>query len=462
MKSHEDACTLEPLCPVRFPWLFWADRKAARNEQLLRRRKIAYIINCTPPRGEGGVPNFHERLSVGSRTAFRYLRIPVYDTQTETLQAHFHRVWEFMEACRTREDGNLLIHCNQGVSRSVAFVCSYLIKFEGMSCDEALSFVRQRNPLANPNEAFRDQLRQLHERVLRESRCGSSEPRQLSKRGWVPPSSSSRKRAAACALPNLRPQAKVVRQLGPARPPSLATAPSPKDHTGGLEKGRCTVSSPSRLLSSGAPDPSDTGEGDTIVISDDDETSDHLECSSVASQVKPPVLSAHSSQEGREATKTIPGCSSCSPTPDIPFLPSSANQEEAEVGVRSEAGNEFVGRKDVPWEEPSGPGSDGASHSTRLDSEGRQDAVANEIGERDCCGVTGAVDPENPRCPTDVITVACGLQHATAAEMTPSAEDTVCNADLVRRRDSTVWNARRFVDLQENLQPLQATALHVL
>ncbi|KAL8452706.1 hypothetical protein Emed_001270 [Eimeria media] len=222
----EDACTLEPLDALRFPWLFWGDRKVARNEQLLRRRKITYIINCTPPCGEGGVPNFHERASWGSRNTFRYLRVPVYDTQAETLQPHFEEVWEFMETCRSREDGNVLIHCNHGVSRSVAFVCSYLIRFEGMSCDEALAFVRKRNPLAKPNDGFRDQLKQLHERVLKESRSGGSEPRQMPRGAWVPPSSCTRKRIVASSLPSPRPRSKISRQMGPLRPPQLAALPS--------------------------------------------------------------------------------------------------------------------------------------------------------------------------------------------------------------------------------------------
>ncbi|KAL8446838.1 hypothetical protein Emag_004599 [Eimeria magna] len=255
-KGLEDACSLEPLDALRFPWLFWGDRKVARDEQLLRRRKITYIINCTPPCGEGGVPNFHERASWGSRSTFRYLRVPVYDTQAETLQPHFEEVWEFMETCRSREDGNVLIHCNHGVSRSVAFVCSYLIRFEGMSCDEALAFVRKRNPLARPNDGFRDQLKQLHERVLKESRSGGSEPRQMSRGAWVPPSSCTRKRIMASSLPSPRPRSKVSRQMGPLRPPQLVAVPSSGEETSALAEAQDLTAGPACALPSAAPSPS--------------------------------------------------------------------------------------------------------------------------------------------------------------------------------------------------------------
>ncbi|CDI78355.1 dual specificity protein phosphatase, catalytic domain-containing protein, putative [Eimeria acervulina] len=250
MEAYGGPCSLEPLDSVRFPWLFLGDRRVARNEQLLRKQKIAYIVNCTPPCGDGGVPNFHERLSVGSRLAFRYLRVPIFDTQAETLQPHYENVWEFMETCRTREDGNLLIHCNQGVSRSVAFICSYLIKYEGMSSDEALAFVRRRNPLAQPNESFRSQLEVLYECVKKEPRSVHSEPRRLPQAGWLPPHATARKRAASCSLPNGMPQRKVMRFIGPARPP-VTDETSPSRETEGGRSGR-EMNTPPSSSSSGS------------------------------------------------------------------------------------------------------------------------------------------------------------------------------------------------------------------
>ncbi|CDJ67017.1 dual specificity protein phosphatase, catalytic domain-containing protein, putative [Eimeria necatrix] len=267
MEAHDNSCDLEPLDSVRFPWLFWGDKKVARNEKLLRRRKIVYIINCTPPCGEGGVPNFHERLTRGSRLAFRYLRVPIFDTQAETLQPYFQNVWEFMETCRTREDGNLLIHCSQGVSRSVAFICSYLIKYEDMSSDEALAFVRRRNPLARPNESFRAQLASLHECVKREPRYLNVQ-RRPAQGGWVPPTSSTRKRVVSYCLPSKQPQPKVARVIGPARPP-VPSAAFPAADTGKghlcLETNAKTVANSSFSSLGSSASPEDSAEGERAV-----------------------------------------------------------------------------------------------------------------------------------------------------------------------------------------------------
>lgn len=472
MENHEDASTLEPLDAVRFSWLFWGGRKIARNEQLLRRRKIAYIINCTPPCGDGGVPNFHERLTLGSKAAFKYLRIPIYDTQTETLQPHFEEVWEFMETCRTREDGHLLIHCNHGVSRSVAFVCSYLIKFAGMSFDEALSFVRRKNPLASPNEAFRDQLRQLRERVLKESRSGGSEPCEVQNRGWVPPSSSSRKRVAACSLPNLRPQPRAMRQLGPARPPSMATALPFKEHASMADKTCNNLPNLSHQASAAPFHPDLAGkEVEVVSLLEASEPSDP---SPVRCQVEPPMIPAPPTHKGtcvflQGITKTS-GYSFPPPTPNESLSLSNIN---GEVDLCSNASNDSVGCKDTPLqEEPPVPDSDRALPCVPLDSQQLQDAANNQTAKGDCGSRSAHADPTDPRDPSGTVVLTIGATSllcapheapdAAAAELAPLAEDIDRSTGLSHSRGSTVWSGQRLVDPQEGRETLKATVLSVV
>ncbi|XP_029212053.2 dual specificity protein phosphatase 12-like isoform X1 [Acropora millepora] len=57
---------------------------------------------------------------------------------------------------------NVLVHCLSGISRSSAVVLAYLMKTKGMSLDEALVFLQNRYPKANPNDGFVVQL-QLYE-----------------------------------------------------------------------------------------------------------------------------------------------------------------------------------------------------------------------------------------------------------------------------------------------------------
>ncbi len=48
----------------------------------------------------------------------------------------------------------VLVHCVAGVSRSVTAVVWYLMRYEGMSWDEALQLIRAARPQANPNIRF--------------------------------------------------------------------------------------------------------------------------------------------------------------------------------------------------------------------------------------------------------------------------------------------------------------------
>lgn len=49
---------------------------------------------------------------------------------------------------------NVYVHCHAGISRSPAVVMAYLMKYHGMTRDEALGYVRQFRPAVHPNPGF--------------------------------------------------------------------------------------------------------------------------------------------------------------------------------------------------------------------------------------------------------------------------------------------------------------------
>jgi len=49
---------------------------------------------------------------------------------------------------------NVLIHCIQGISRSVTFVIAYLIFTKGFDFKQAEAFVKERRGIACPNNGF--------------------------------------------------------------------------------------------------------------------------------------------------------------------------------------------------------------------------------------------------------------------------------------------------------------------
>eukprot|EP00392_Amoebophrya_sp_AT5.2_P006670 g6682.t1 len=147
---------MRPVSDELLPWLFIGGRDEAKSLENLRRHGIKYVVNCTPPKTDGGILNYFEQHNY----AIRYLRLPMQDNATEDLRRHFPVFFPFVEACRIRSDGNLLVHCVLGQSRSVAMAVSYLLVYLRYdSVEKSITDIRKcGRPEADPNQAFRKQL----------------------------------------------------------------------------------------------------------------------------------------------------------------------------------------------------------------------------------------------------------------------------------------------------------------
>ncbi|KAH9036573.1 phosphatases II [Lactarius hengduanensis] len=80
-------------------------------------------------------------------------RLDILDTENQDLRPHLEDTVENIDSA-LRRGRNVLVHCQQGVSRSAAIVIAYLIRKRGMSFDSAVAFVRQRRPCIKPNSGF--------------------------------------------------------------------------------------------------------------------------------------------------------------------------------------------------------------------------------------------------------------------------------------------------------------------
>eukprot|EP00914_Ancora_sagittata_P006483 GHVO01013083.1.p2 GENE.GHVO01013083.1~~GHVO01013083.1.p2 ORF type:complete len:140 (+),score=24.51 GHVO01013083.1:31-450(+) len=118
-------------------WIFVGERSDAKDQKALNRKGIRYILNCTQTKVDGGVANFFERCS-----SYQYRRVEMFDHGSQSLTKVMEEAIAFMEMCRIREDGNILIHCNKGVSRSVSVVIMYMMKVCGLPYDDAMAEIR--------------------------------------------------------------------------------------------------------------------------------------------------------------------------------------------------------------------------------------------------------------------------------------------------------------------------------
>lgn len=203
-------------------WIWIGDAEDARDHAALRKNNVRYIMNCTPLRSNGGVANFHER-----DPNFDYCRLAMGDNATEDLTSRFEIAWAFFEKARIREDGGVLVHCQQGVSRSVSMVLSYLMKYYRMNFNDALALAKTARSQANPNEGFSAQLRELDETLRKSNSYEKVEPRRKRPTSQGPAGRPEKARNIGVARGPAGPVAPARGPTGPAVGPPRGPAVGP-------------------------------------------------------------------------------------------------------------------------------------------------------------------------------------------------------------------------------------------
>lgn len=82
------------------------------------------------------------------------------DTPDQNLTQYFSVCNDFIHAARLR-DGNVLIHCLAGMSRSVTVAVAYIMSVTPLNWKDALKVVRTGRSVANPNLGFQTQLQEF-------------------------------------------------------------------------------------------------------------------------------------------------------------------------------------------------------------------------------------------------------------------------------------------------------------
>ncbi|MFT5319429.1 MAG: putative protein tyrosine phosphatase [Chlamydiales bacterium] len=71
----------------------------------------------------------------------------------DDVKTWFKAAFDKIDEC-LKASGKVLIHCHEGISRSVTLTTAYLMKREGWSFDEAMKTVRSARDKASPNIGF--------------------------------------------------------------------------------------------------------------------------------------------------------------------------------------------------------------------------------------------------------------------------------------------------------------------
>jgi len=131
--------------------LWVGDILNAKNLNLLNRLKITHIINATA----------EEKMYYPDN--FIYLRIPLYDRASERATPFFDQAIDFITSAHA-DGGLVMIHCAEGVSRSVTLALAYRMHKDDIPLSQAFWQMKSVRPEIEPNPGFLQELREL-ERV---------------------------------------------------------------------------------------------------------------------------------------------------------------------------------------------------------------------------------------------------------------------------------------------------------
>lgn len=93
---------------------------------------------------------------------YEYHVIAVQDTPDQQLLPNLTAAADYIKRA-IDNGGTVLVHCNQGRSRSVTVTVAFLMRHCDMSLLDAMQLVRDKRPVACPNPGFFEQLKQYAE-----------------------------------------------------------------------------------------------------------------------------------------------------------------------------------------------------------------------------------------------------------------------------------------------------------
>ena len=131
------------------PNLFIGEVEHSIDEQFLKEKNISGILTLMmDPCPLAKNLNYYH---------IKFLHIPINDNTKTNIIEHVPHCNAFIKSIH-ESNGNILVHCYKGISRSVSIVIAFLMCENNKSFNETFKFVQSKRPQAEPNFAFTCQL----------------------------------------------------------------------------------------------------------------------------------------------------------------------------------------------------------------------------------------------------------------------------------------------------------------
>lgn len=131
------------------PRLWISDLSSAEDAALISSLGITHVISAM--RGS---------VVINSDRPLHRVQIPLEDNPFAELAAHLPSSTAFIIEAMKDPNARVLVHCAEGISRSVSIVCAYLMHTQKWTPTKALMYVKSKRTVADPNFGF---VKQLHE-----------------------------------------------------------------------------------------------------------------------------------------------------------------------------------------------------------------------------------------------------------------------------------------------------------
>ncbi|KAJ7171324.1 protein-tyrosine phosphatase-like protein [Mycena filopes] len=124
--------------------LYLGSLSASNDHPLLRAHGVTHLVQALE--AAWAPPALPE-------DGFSTFSVDIRDKASVDLRPHLEAACVWIERALGRGEG-VLVHCQQGVSRSTSIIIAYLIRNHAMSYPAALAFVKRKRACAKPNEGF--------------------------------------------------------------------------------------------------------------------------------------------------------------------------------------------------------------------------------------------------------------------------------------------------------------------
>ena len=159
--KQEKLIKFSKICSKITDNIFLSGEEVASNLELLKENNITHVLNCAGHY----CSNFFQ-------DEFEYLKLDLYDGKNEDVSCFFLLVIEYLQSCISK-NGKVLIHCQQGVSRSSSFLIMYLMWCTKMPFVDVFEDVKLKRGICNPNTGF------IYQLLMWEKRLGLKGPREF-------------------------------------------------------------------------------------------------------------------------------------------------------------------------------------------------------------------------------------------------------------------------------------------